>query len=166
MPTFPFVLPATPATPTVDPAAIALASGSVPGVTTDDLDYGIDVSCEPDLDPTFTPISGMQVVVAAVVRRWQTPRGFFLDDPAAGEDMRSWINRKWDQKTAYDCKAALEREALKDERVYSCSVSLTQDSTLKTIGVSATLVTVYGTFTLVAAITAVTITVLGITATT
>lgn len=125
-------------------------------------DYGTDVSAEPDLDPTFTITSGIQVVVARVVRRWQTLRGFCTDDPDCGEDLRLWLNRVWTRKTGYDFKAAAEREALKEEAVYACACGVQYDFTTRKVAMLADITTQEGTFRLTLAISAVTIEVLGI----
>jgi hypothetical protein len=129
-----------------------------------DTDFGTDVECVSDLDPTFQIVTGRRAVVQRVLRRWQLPRGFCDDDPNAGTDVRLYLNRPWTRKAAFDLKQALEREALKDAEVYSCAVSLTLTTGLRpSITVEADITTTEGeTFTAVVAITSVTLELLGI----
>ena len=125
-------------------------------------DYGTDVSCIPDLDPSFTEISGRLLVAENVVRRWSMPRGFCADDPDAGYDARRLLNRKWDRKSAFDAQQALGREAEKEEAVYTCIARLQYDVKTGALRISADLDTIEGTFSLVANVDSVTLTLLGI----
>lgn len=131
-------------------------------------DFGTDISCYPDLDPSFAEISGPQVLAESTIRRWQTIRGECADDPDAGDDIRTKINRPWLRKSAYDLKLALEREAEKDERILSCSVrlELKDGSSGKEIQIDASFDTLEGPFTLTTAVSAVTSQFLGIEVTT
>ena len=72
------------------------------------LEYGIDVSTFPDLDPQFRLISGRRAIVEVVMRRFSTPHGALLDDPTPS--------------VLYQWQHALQVEALKDERVLSAEV--------------------------------------------
>jgi hypothetical protein len=127
--------------------------------------FGTDISCYPDLDPSFAEINGVQVIAESTIRRWQTIRGECADDPDAGEDLRIWLNRKWTRKNGYDLKIALEREAEKDERVLSCAVAL-ELVNQNAIEITASFETVNGAFDLVTTIDTVTAKFLGIEVTT
>jgi hypothetical protein len=135
-------------------------------MATDPYGFGTDISCVPDLDPSFTEINGAQVVAEEVVRRWQSLRGECADDPDAGEDVRVWVNRPWNRKHGFDLKVALEREAEKDERVLSCVVGLEYDSREKSISINGNFETNSGPFRLVTSIDTVTSKFLGIEVTT
>lgn len=103
--------------------------------------YGIELSSFVggvlDLDPTFTPRSGPENPVEVVARRWLTPHGSLPGkDKDFGRDVRQYFQQRQNAITRARAKAALEREALKDERVRSCAVTVsTVGETLRIHGV-------------------------------
>ncbi len=123
-------------------------------------DYGTDVSTYPDLDPTFTVISGQQVVAQAIARRLETPRTSLADDPNCGFDLRQQINAKWTRARLYEVKTGIEREALKDERVFSAACALSFTPATRALTATIELETMYGPFDLVLSIDAVTVAIL------
>ena len=86
--------------------------------------FGTDVSTFPDLDPTFTIISGQHVVGEACARRLYCPHGGLLYDSDYGMDVRLLLNAGFTQQQAYVFKTALESECEKAERVVSASAVL------------------------------------------
>lgn len=105
-----------------DPALLPAAS---------DTDWGSDISTfilNPDgrfdLDPTFSPISGRQVVVEAVARRLTTQRGALEYDPNFGLDLRLWLNSAHTDSDIFALATAIEAEAEKDERVLSATANV------------------------------------------
>lgn len=118
-------------------------------------DYGSDISTwlgpSPDLDPTFSVISGARVVGEAVARRWVTPAGggLFYDE-AYGFDTRLLLNSRMDSSMFPGIAMQLEKEALKDERVQNCSVSLSFNATTRVLSIKASVTPFSGkTFVLV-----------------
>jgi len=87
------------------------------------LEFGIDVSTFPDLDPQFRLVSGRRAIVEVVMRRFSTPHGALLDDPDFGCDVREMLNDGLTPSVLYQWQHALQVEALKDERVFSAEVS-------------------------------------------
>lgn len=96
----------------------------------EDTDWGSDISTfvinpdgRYDLDPTFSPISGRQVVVEAVARRLVTQRGALGYDPNFGLDLRLWLNSAHTDSDIFALSTAIEAEAEKDERVLSATAN-------------------------------------------
>lgn len=94
------------------------------------VDFGTDLSTfvrgagAPDLDPTFTVISGRRVVQEAVARRFITPRGGLLDDPNYGLDLRALLNTKYSQRDLFILREKISAECRKDERVDGARVTV------------------------------------------
>ena len=80
-------------------------------------DYGTDISTLPDLDPTFTPISGPRVVAESLARIYTTPQGSDSWHPDYGRDLRRFLNARMDAATLARGQAEAEDGALTDERV-------------------------------------------------
>lgn len=117
----------------------------------DPLGFGTDVSTFPDLDPQFRLITGQRVVAEAVARRWLTPRGSVSYDETYGEDVRAYLNAPVDGPRLRALEAALQAQAVTDERVQSAVVSLVATGTAAALRLRVTgrLVTAAGPFTLV-----------------
>jgi hypothetical protein len=81
-------------------------------------DYGIDVSCLPDLDDTFTPLTGIAVIAQAIARS--------LEDAQYGVDLRQWLNESFEAADVFHLQQTIESQCLKDERVQDVSVVVTQ----------------------------------------
>jgi hypothetical protein len=101
-------------------------------------DYGTDVSTfvindegVNDLDPFFREISGLRVIAEAVARRWTSEKGSMFWDPDAGENVRNYLNAKFDPSNIVDLQASLAHEAEKDERVANCAVLVTYEQAIK-----------------------------------
>ena len=120
-------------------------------------DYGTDFSCTTDLDTTLSTVSGPMVVVEAVVRRWSTPTDGLLGDPNYGFDLSAYCNADVSPRDIAQLSSSLNAEAEKDQCVFEClsTVSLMRDGTLT---VTANLTLLDGEeFTLVLAVSAVTV---------
>lgn len=124
-------------------------------------DFGSDVSTFPDLDPTFSPITGRRAVGEAIARRLETPRGGGLFyNPAYGYDLRSAMNSAQSPSSLAAIAAAVENEAVQDERVSAATATVTLDNATNIMRVSLALETAEGPFALVLAISAVSVDVL------
>lgn len=75
---------------------------------------------EPDLDPTFTELSGVDTVVHAVLRSWLTP--FNTAVSGQGEDLRSYAQVRSSATSRARCRRRLIAAAERDERVARCEV--------------------------------------------
>lgn len=123
------------------PTTIAVAVG-----------LGTDVSTFPDLDPLLRPISGQRVVGEAVARRWCTPLGKLVDDATYGDiDLLSFLNRAFSLDELRTLEARLAAQALEDERVDACTVTVTTSGAASSLvlTVTAQLTTAAGPFRLV-----------------
>lgn len=85
-------------------------------------DFGSDFHLVDDLDPQLSTVSGPMVVVEAVVRRLQTPRGGLWYDPAYGTDLRQYLNGVVPR---FRVASDVEEEARKDERVQAARATVT-----------------------------------------
>lgn len=90
------------------------------------VDYGSDISTVPDLDPSYSVITGPRVVAEAVARRLITPRGGLFYDLNYGYDVRQFLNAIITPGLASTISSQCEQEALKDERVLGASVVVIQ----------------------------------------
>lgn len=88
-------------------------------------DFGTDISTFPDLDLTFTVISGPRVLGESIARRLSTPYGAFPWAPDYGLDVRQLLGAKFDPAGVDLWRARITAEVEKDERVTSAAVTLT-----------------------------------------
>lgn len=93
------------------------------------IDYGTDISTDPDLDPAFGSLSGPEVLTQALMRRLSTPQGALPFNPDDGIDLNDWLHRGITHKALYWLKSAIEAECEKDERVYAVAAAVSADST-------------------------------------
>lgn len=120
--------------------------------------FGSDLSCVTDLTPAMAETSGQHIVAEAVARRWQTPRGGLIDDPSYGYDLTDFVDDDISQQDIARLSAGAEAEALKDERVFACTVKTTFAGGL--LIVVGTITTALGPFTLVLSVSAVSVQIL------
>lgn len=97
----------------------------------------VDISAFPDLD--FATITGPRVVLEAVLRRLSTPRGGLFYAPDYGADIRDALLARLGPNSLYEWKAAIEQEALQDDRVDAADASLSYDSSTESLTVKITL---------------------------
>lgn len=145
----PAPLPPSPPSPTVqvNDYPNALTSGS------DDI-FGQDFKSVPDM--TFSPINGSRVVAEALYRRLTTARGLLLFHPDYGLDLRGMLSDGISTEGLSALKSSLEREAEKDERVFSVSVGLSYDQPTEKLSASFAITTAAGPFQFVIAVSKVT----------
>lgn len=165
MPSYTWTLP-TPAPATAGSSATATQTLQT-AIAELPTDYGTDITTwagpdqtEPDLDPTFTMISGPRVVAEAFARRLGMAHDTLPDDRDAGYDLRRVVNGKWTSARAFKIRNAIYREALKDPRIYDAKIKLSYVASTRTLTVETELDTYLGTFALVLEVTSVTVTIL------
>ena len=128
-------------------------------------DYGTDLAIAftsngVDMDPAGREVSGRTNLSYALVRRLVTPRGRLLDDPNYGFYVPGYLNDDLDTTGLAQIRAGVEAECAKDERVTSATV---QPSFLNGVLTLTILVNdASGPFSLVLAVTSVTVTILTI----
>lgn len=74
---------------------------------------------QPDLDPSFRPISGEQAAVQGVLQSWFTPPNTAT---RGGRDIRSYAQMRTSATNRAMCRAQLKAQAERDERVRSAEV--------------------------------------------
>lgn len=155
----PFTVPAPPSTPTLPPTrARSRAPGPGPGT-----DFGIDVSCVADIDPTFALVSGRRALAQALARRLSTPRGGLFYDGTYGYDLRSQLNAAVDDfGGTFAIAAAVEAEVEKDERVLAATAEVTFDASTERLRVAIAIMAADGPFALVLGVDAVTVEILSV----
>lgn len=112
------------------------------------IDFGTDVSTIPDLDPTFTLISGPQVVAQSIARRLTTPRGDLAFHPDYGIDLRMWLNEAMTPQAIAECSQSIEAECRKDERVETVKVNVEMNYTTFSMRIKVFITTALGPFSL------------------
>ncbi len=122
-------------------------------------DFGSCWSCTTDLTMPSIMATGFRVVGEAIARRWQTPRGALVDDPNYGFDLSDYVNDDLGRGDLTRIGQSASAEALKDERVISCDVSISLD-TAGLMMVTARVGTAQGPFQLVLSVDHVTATLL------
>lgn len=124
-------------------------------------DLGVDVFAVTDLDPAFRLVSGRQAHAQAIARRLMTARGDLErigDDPDYGTDLRRFVGDDVGPRVVFEVQAAVEREALKDERTQASTAVATFAGGALTVAVRLT--DADGPFSLVLAVSDVTVSVL------
>lgn len=124
-------------------------------------DFGADIACVTDIDPAFAVVTGTRAVSQALARRLGTPRGGLFYDGEYGFDLRRFANSDFSQALAYRCQAGIEAECLRDERVRRCSATVTYSDADDTLRIRVDAEVYDGAFSLVLAVSAVTVTILG-----
>jgi hypothetical protein len=112
-------------------------------------DYGTTISVVDDLPLRWTRISGQRVVAEAVARRWGTERGSLPYARDYGTDARGIVGDTLTVAEIASWQTALEREAEKDERVESASVTVTYDRGAAKVRIVGQITTADGEFEMV-----------------
>ena len=81
--------------------------------------YGTDLSCVTDLDPSGAEVSGRLLLGQAIARRLITPRGRLIDDANYGFDLRQFIDDDLGPADIARIQSGIQTECQKDERVLS-----------------------------------------------
>ena len=126
--------------------------------------YGSDISTVTsggviDLDPYFRVVTGAEAVAHAIARRLTCPRGGLIDDEEYGFDLRELVNQPLTSSFSRDAAQEIEAQCLLDERVEAADVELSEEDGLLEVSVALTLYDGV-TFTLVLAVSAVTVEIL------
>lgn len=88
-------------------------------------DFGRDLSCTDDLDPTMREVVGFELMREAVHRRLRTRRGLLIDDPNYGIDALDYVNGEMTAVELASIPAQIEGEIRKDERIAECTITQT-----------------------------------------
>lgn len=125
-------------------------------------DFGRDLSCVTDLDPAMREVTGVDVMTQAIARRLGTPRGWVIDDPNYGYDLRDELSAEGDRTAPATIAARARAEILKDERVQSADASVVSSGPpgATSITVEVNGVAAEGPFDLTLAVSAVTLEIL------
>ncbi len=123
-------------------------------------DYGSDIHCIDDIDPSFSVVTGRLAVAQALARRLGTPRGGLFYDPEYGFDLRQFANAGFNQALSFQISAGIEAECVKDERVRSASASVTYDAQTERLTTAVDGISDAGPFRLVLSVSSVTVEVL------
>lgn len=92
-------------------------------------DYGQDISCTTDLDPTFRLVDGETMMAQVCVRRLYCGRGQLLSDPNDETiDAREFVSNGMKQGELTRVKALCESALLADPRVFSVRVKPSYDA--------------------------------------
>ena len=81
------------------------------------VNYGSDLSCLNDLDPSMLETSGLHMLAQALCRRLITPRGTLIDDANYGFDLRQFLGDDLAPADVARISAGVDAELVKDERV-------------------------------------------------
>lgn len=124
--------------------------------------YGLDITTwaggVPDLDPLFGEVSGEQAVLECVARRFITTTGTLEGDPDFGTDLRIYMSARMSPIRLARLKQAIVAEALKEERVLSCTVvSVDPTAATNALRVSITIQLATGTFPLTLEVSSLTV---------
>jgi hypothetical protein len=76
----------------------------------------------------FADISGRRVLVEAIARRFETPRGSLFYDSDYGLDLRAYVGEGFDSSEVFELQASIEAECLKDERVNAARARVTMNA--------------------------------------
>ena len=112
-----------------------------------------------DLSMPSYMASGNLAVAEAILRRWTTSRGQLIDDPNYGFNVTDLVSDDLDKKDVAYAQQQLAQECEKDERVRSASVAVVLTA-VGLLTISATVTTAAGPFRLVAAVSAVSVSLL------
>ncbi len=96
-------------------------------------DYGLDISCTTDMDPSLRLVSGPTLMREAVVRRLTCRKGSLLSDPLYGIDIRDFLNSKFDSTSLARIQSLVTGELLGDERIQSVTTIASYATVSKTL---------------------------------
>lgn len=97
------------------------------------VNYGTDISCTTDIDPSFRLVSGSELMREVIVRRLTCRKGSLLSDPLYGIDIRDFLNSRIDSKALTRIQSIVTGELLNDERVLSVVSEASFNSVSKTL---------------------------------
>ena len=129
-------------------------------VSPDTIDYGRDLSCMTDLTSTATEVTGRLLLAESCVRRLQTDQGALIDDPNYGYNIVGEIDNDLTDRDIARIASQVDNELMKDERIRLSQTTASYVQKTGILTVSIRLTDHIGPFTLVLAISAVTIDIL------
>jgi hypothetical protein len=96
-------------------------------------DFGLDVWCTDDLDPTAREVNGIEALMQAQLRRLDTPREGLVDDDDYGYPLIQLVSKGMTKDELAAVPANISAEFTKDQRISSVvtTVVLSTDSTLR-----------------------------------
>lgn len=121
------------------------------------VDYGTDLQCWDDLDPSAAEISGVDVVAQDAYHELISPRGSIIDDPDAGEDVRSYLQQKVSPGFLAAVPGRLANAIMRDPRIDDAKGSATSTDGGQSIDCRISATTGQGPFRLVFTLTADTV---------
>lgn len=99
--------------------------------------FGIDLWCDGDLTPDMAEVSDDATILGqALLRRFSTPEGWLLDEPGYGLDLRDELGETLTPARQAALRGKIQLQALRDERVLSCSVVASFSAGVLTVGLS------------------------------
>lgn len=124
-------------------------------------DFGSDLSCKDDLDPTMTEVTGLNLVREAAYRRLVTRRGRLIDDLDYGLDVRDFLSSEVTPTALGQIPGQVDAELTKDERVASSTTAAAWDPVRRALTLTITAQTAAGPFSLVLPVSQATSVLLG-----
>jgi hypothetical protein len=102
------------------------------------LGYGSDLACADDLTETMAERAGTDplVIGEALLRRLDCPRGGLPDDKDYGLDVRAYLSRGTGATELRELAGQVRAESMKDDRVSSCTVTVSPSSDGSSMGIS------------------------------
>lgn len=97
------------------------------------IDYGTDISCTTDMDPSLRLVSGSELMREVIVRRLTCRKGSLLSDPLYGIDIRDFLNSRIDSKALTRIQSIVTGELQNDERILSVTSEASFNTTSKTL---------------------------------
>lgn len=127
-------------------------------------DYGTDVLCVDDLDPSFSLITGRQVLAQDLYHGWTTQKGTLFYDASWGEDIQLLLNEGITDDLLAAWQGQLAAQAERDDRVQQADVALSFDEETETLTLVGQITPVgSGPFRMVVAVTDLSTTILQVT---
>jgi phage baseplate assembly protein W len=96
-------------------------------------DYGLDISCITDIDPSLRLVSGNELMREVIVRRLTCRKGSLLSDPLYGIDIRDFLNSRIDSKALTRIQSLVTGELQNDERILSVTSVASFNTTSKAL---------------------------------
>lgn len=119
-------------------------------------DFGQDVSCLNDLDPSLSLVNGTQLLGQDLLHRLTTARGSLQYDLDYGYDTRTLLNASITPQFLTASQGYIQAECLKDQRVQQCAAALVFTFNNSRLTIAINITTAAGPFALVLSVSAVT----------
>jgi len=97
--------------------------------------YGADLSCIDGLTPTMKMVTGdgVEIIKQSLIRRLNSPRGSLYSDQEYGTDLSGYLNKAMTAAEVTELEGSIQAECRKDDRVESCSATVTLETSSLTI---------------------------------